>query len=209
VYPAGVAASAPRPDGCVLAGGAGRRLGRPKADVRIGGRTLVERAVAALAPRCGRVVVVSRAGVPLPPLPVPVLLDRPGPDCPLVAVWTGLAALEAPDVVVLGCDLPLAQGALDALLSAPAGIAVAASHGGRLQPLCARYPRLEAIAACEALVGAGDLAARRLAGDLRARPVEVDADALLNVNTPGDLARAASLLGDAPLSYAGCPRASS
>ena len=48
------------PDGCVLAGGAGRRFGRPKAGVRLGDRTLVERAVGALLPRCGRVVVVSR-----------------------------------------------------------------------------------------------------------------------------------------------------
>jgi molybdopterin-guanine dinucleotide biosynthesis protein A len=187
-------------DGCVLAGGAGRRFGRPKADVRLGERTLVERAVAALVARCGRVVVVSRPGVPLPPLPVPVVLDRPGPDCPLVGLATGLAALAADDVLVLGCDLPLAGPLLDALAAAPPGVALAAARRGRPQPLCARYPRMRALAACERLLAAGALPALGLLDALGAGTVEDDGEALLNVNTPQDLARAMSILREPPLS---------
>jgi molybdopterin-guanine dinucleotide biosynthesis protein A len=184
----------PRPDGCVLAGGAGRRFGGPKAGARLAGRTLVERAVDALLPRCGRVVVVSRANVRLPPLPVPVVLDRAGPDCPLLAVASGLAAVEADDVLVLGCDLPLAGALLDRLAAAPAGAAVAAERGGRAQPLCARYPRLAALAACERLLASGALAARGLPLALGAIEVEADGDQLLNVNTPADLTRAAAII---------------
>src|SRR5437867_1512729 len=51
-------------DGLVLAGGRGRRLGRPKAGLVVARRTLVERAVDILVPRCDRVVVVGRADVP-------------------------------------------------------------------------------------------------------------------------------------------------
>ena len=181
--------------GCVLAGGPGRRLGRPKAGVVLGGRTLVERAVDALRARCDDVVVVSRPGVPLPALDARVVHDRPGPDCPLGALATGLAALEADEVLVLGCDLPLAAPVLDALLDAPPGRAVAAAQGPRAQPLCALYPRVAALAAAERLLGAGALPARGLLDALGAARVQAEGDALLNVNTPADLDRARALAG--------------
>ena len=49
--------------GIVLAAGAGRRLGQPKADVLVGGRRLVDRAVATLlAGGCSQVLAVLRPG---------------------------------------------------------------------------------------------------------------------------------------------------
>lgn len=181
-------------DGAVLAGGPGRRLGRPKAGVALAGRTLVERAVDALRERCAEVIVVSRPGIALPALEARVVHDRPGPDAPLTAIATALAELRAPEVLVLACDLPLAAPALDALLRAPRGTAVAAARDGRLQPLCARYPREAALAACERLLGAGALPARGLLDELGARGVEAPGEALLNVNAPADLARAREIL---------------
>ena len=186
--------SARRPDGCVLAGGAGRRFGRPKADVLLAGRSLVERAIDALSERCGEVIVVARPGVSLPPLAVRVLHDRPGPDAPLVAVATGLAALAGEEVVVLGCDLPFAGPLLDELIAAPAGVAVVGTVGGRPQPLCARYPRERALAACERLLAAQALPVRGLLDAVGALGIEATGDALLNVNTPADLARAEAVL---------------
>jgi molybdopterin-guanine dinucleotide biosynthesis protein A len=181
-------------DGAVLAGGPGRRLGRPKAGVTLAGRTLVERAVDALRARCDRVIVVSRPEVRLPALDVPVVHDRPGPDAPLTAIATALAELRAPDVLVLACDLPLAGPVLDALVAAPPGAAVAGVQDGRLQPLCARYPREAALAACERLLAAGALPARGLLDALGVRGVDAPGDALLNVNSPADLARAEEAL---------------
>lgn len=181
-------------DGVVLAGGPGRRLGRSKADVMLGDASLVERAVDALAARCRRVVVVSRPGVAMPPLPCPVIHDRPGPDAPLVAVATGLAAVDADDALVLGCDLPFAAPALDALLAAPSGSAVVATDRGRPQPLCARYPRATTLAACDRLLAEGALPVRGLLDAVGALGVEADPPALLNINTPEDLARASELL---------------
>ena len=186
-----------KPDGIVLAGGAGRRFGAPKASVLLGGVTLVERAVATLSARCARVVVVSRPDVILPALGVPVVFDRPGPDAPLVAVATGLAACQADDVVVLGCDLPFAESLLDRLVAAPAGVAVVGVDGtGRPQPLCARYPRVETLAACDRLLGVDALPVRGLLDAVHAAGIPAEGDELLNVNTPNDLRRASALASD-------------
>ena len=170
-----------RPDGVVLAGGAGTRFGGPKATAVLGGETLVERAVRSLEGHCGRVVVVGRPGVPLP---VASLDDRPGPDCPLNALATALAALEADEVLVLACDLPGAASVLFRLTSAPS---VAVDPDGRAQPLCARYPRRQALAAADRLLAGGDLRMMALLDALRATPVPATAEELHNVTFPADL----------------------
>lgn len=169
------------PDGLVLAGGAGVRFGGPKATARLGGETLVERAVAALAPRCRRVVVVGRAEVPLP---VPSVEDRPGPDCPLNALATGLAAVDAEEVLVLACDLPAAGPVLDRLVRAPS---VAVDPAGRAQPLCARYARTATLAAADALLAGGTLRLLPLLDLLGAEEVPATAAELHNVTVPADL----------------------
>ena len=160
----------------------------------LGDLTLVERAVATLSARCERVVVVSRPDIILPPLGVPVVFDRPGPDAPLVAVATGLAACDAADVVVLGCDLPFAASLVDRLIAAPAAVAVVGVDGtGRPQPLCARYPRVEALAACDRLLGVDALPVRGLLDAVHAAGIPAEGNELLNVNTPDDLRRASAL----------------
>lgn len=171
------------PDGLVLAGGAGTRFGGPKALAVLDGVTLVERALAALEGRCRRVVVVGRASVPLP---VPSLDDRPGPDCPLNAVATGLAALDADEVLVLACDLPGAGPVLDRLATATS---VAVDPTGRPQPLCARYPRRAALAAAERLLADGNLRMLALLDQLDPTPVPASAAELHNVTFPADLPR--------------------
>ena len=170
-----------RPDGLVLAGGAGVRFGRPKATVVLDGETMVERAVSALAPRCGRVVVVGRPEVPLP---VPSVDDRPGPDCPLNALATGLAAVDADEVLVLACDLPAAGPVLDRLSVTPS---VAVDPAGRAQPLCARYARLPTLAAAEGLLAGGTLRLLPLLDLLAPTQVPATAAELHNVTTPADL----------------------
>jgi molybdopterin-guanine dinucleotide biosynthesis protein A len=177
--------------GIVLAGGAGRRFGRAKAGVVVGGRTLVERAVDLLRPHCGPIVVVGRPEVALPALDVPVHFDRPGPDAPLNALATGLAALEAADVLVLACDLPCAGPVVDRLAAVAPGTAAAAREhgGGRWQPLCARYPRRATLGACDSLLAGGELRLLRLIDALAPLAVDATRDELANVNSPADLAR--------------------
>jgi len=158
------------------------------------GLTLVERAVAALAPHCGRVLVVGRPDVPLP---IPSVDDGLGPDCPLNALATGLAALDADEVLVLACDLPGAGPVLQRLVAAPS---VAVDPDGRVQPLCARYWRVVTLAAASRLLAEGN---RRLMPLLEllapcsmpVTTVPATAAELLNVTFPGDLP-AASMTED-------------
>lgn len=175
--------------GLVLAGGSGQRLGRSKASVVVRGRTLAERAVEMVSARCRPVVVVSRPGVPLPSLDVPVVLDRAGIRGPMNALVTGLSHLTADDVLVLACDLPFAGPMLDRLLAAPPGKAVATADD-RLQPLCARYPRVATLLACERLMARGVRRMTALLAELDAATVRAEDDELFNVNTSGDLEQA-------------------
>lgn len=174
--------------GIVLAGGAGRRMGGPKALLPWGGMTLVEHAVALLTPVCASVLVVARPEVPLPPLPVGVLMDEPGPDAPLTGVATGLRAATTPLGLVLACDLPNA-GDLVARIAATArddGRAYMASSADRDQPLCAAYPREAALLAADALLLTGVAAMMRLRDSLPVVRVPAAAPELLNLNTPSD-----------------------
>ena len=182
--------------GIVLAGGAGRRLGRPKAGVVLDGRTLVERAVEALRPHCGALLVVSRPEVELPALHAAVCHDRTGPDAPLNALATGLAALDAGDVLVLACDLPYAQPVVDRLALEPPGVtAVARDRASRQwQPLCARYPRLAALEVCERLLASGELRLLPLVEALGASAIDATDEELANVNSSHDLARVTALM---------------
>ncbi len=165
----------------MLAGGVGARFGGPKATAVLDGLTLVERAVAALASRCGQVLVIGRPEVPLP---VPSIDDRPGPDCPLNALATGLGAADAEEVLVLACDLPAAGPVLDRLVVAPS---VAVGPDGRAQPLCARYRRATALAAADRLLAAGSLRLLPLLEVLAAVPVPASAAELHNVTVRADL----------------------
>jgi molybdopterin-guanine dinucleotide biosynthesis protein A len=172
--------------GLVLAGGSGSRLGRSKATVVMRGRTLVERAVDLVAARCQPVLVVSRPGVALPALEVPVVLDDAGVRGPMNALATGLAAVDTDDVLVLACDLPFAGPVLDRLLAGPAGRAVAAADQRR-QPLCARYPRAEALDTCQRLMRRGVRRMTALLDELEATTLHAADDELFNVNTEADL----------------------
>lgn len=176
--------------GIVLAGGAGRRVGGPKAHLRLGELTLVQHAAAMLAATCDEVVVVTRPEVPVQVEGARVVYDRPGPDAPLTGIATGLAAASAEEVVVLACDLPFAAAAVGALVRAPAGRPVIATADGRAQPLCARYPRRVALQAADLLLGAGERRAFALAAALGAAHLPVPASAVLNVNGTDDLRRA-------------------
>lgn len=182
--------------GIVLAGGAGRRLGRPKAGVVLDGRTLVERAVEMLRPHCGALLVLTRPEVDLPSLGATVCSDRPGPDAPLNALATGLAALDTGDALVLACDLPGAQPIVDRLALAPAGAAAMARDRSsrQWQPLCARYPRLAALEACERLLASGETRLLPLVEALGPAAIDATPDELANVNSPEDLARVRALM---------------
>lgn len=191
--------------GLILAGGAATRMGRDKALLRLGGTTLLERAVDRVRRAGGEPVVV---GPPRSRLPLPGVrrLDEAADgslrEGPLAALRFGLRATGAPFALALACDLPLLTEALLRRLAAeaPAWEAVVPRAGGELQVLCAAWGR-GCLPAMDAGLAAGERALHPVLGRLRTRYLEEaelaacgGAGMFLNVNTPEDLARAAAVL---------------
>ena len=172
----------------MLAGGRGARLGGAKATALLEGRPLAAHAVTALRAVTDDVVVVAKAGTPLPDdLGVPVWHDDAGADFhPRHGLVTALRRAGGAAVLVLAVDLPRITPDDLHRIAAADGTAVARA-AGRLQPLCARYAP-EALARLEA--APPDEPLTRTVERLRPQLVDVPERSLLNVNTPEDLGAA-------------------
>lgn len=177
-----------RTGGIVLAGGRSSRLAASglslpggKAGLALGGRSLLERVVTAVAEVAGRVVVVAAPGQPLPELAgaVAVVRDsRPGTG-PLAAIADGLAALRSlggiERVVVASCDVPLVRPALLARLLDRLGAVgetprwVVPEVEGHLQVLLSAM-RPDLAGAIDAWIGEGRRDPRSLVERLRGSP---------------------------------------
>ncbi|MGH3412318.1 MAG: molybdenum cofactor guanylyltransferase [Marmoricola sp.] len=168
----------------LLTGGTAVRLdGADKAGIEVGGRTLLEIALAALGD-AGEVVVVGEE-VPTS-RPVTFRREEPAHGGPAAGVLAGLAGFARPWdwVVVLAVDMPrVTRTTVGRLLTGrgPEG-SVLVDAEGRRQPLCAVYAARSLAAAGEAhgipmqrLVGGLDLAEVPAAGD-EARDVDSWAD---------------------------------
>lgn len=144
-------------DAIVLAGGSGSRLGGvDKSQLRIGGRTLLDRVLAAC--RSARTIVV--VGDPRPTTrPVRWTMERPRGGGPSAGIGAGVDALDADSrrVVVLSCDLSRLTAADVSRLLEPTTTdhaAVFVDDHGHDQPLVAAY-RTDGLRA--ALDAVGDL----------------------------------------------------
>ncbi|WP_353814685.1 molybdenum cofactor guanylyltransferase [Agromyces sp. SYSU T00266] len=195
-------------DAVILMGGRAERLGGiAKGDLRVEGRTLLERVVDAAAVARGR-VVVGEVGASQLPSGVVVVREEPAFSGPAAAVAAGVAALppgtDGDDaVLLLAGDQPHVDEAIAPLLAALAGADAAAvdgaqavDEGGRAQYLTSvvRRPALEA-----AIVAAGPLegaSMRGLVAALRLVGVRLPARATMDVDTWAD-ARAAGATGGA------------
>ncbi|MFI6121443.1 NTP transferase domain-containing protein [Streptomyces sp. NPDC051064] len=129
-------------DAIVLAGGAAKRLGgADKPGLRVGGRALLDRVLAACAGAGSTVVVGGRR-----PTVRPVTWTREVPEGggPLAALGAGVRHTGAESVLVLSADLPfLKEATVRSLLSAaePGDRegALCTDQDGRDQPLVAVY----------------------------------------------------------------------
>ncbi|MFG3202268.1 NTP transferase domain-containing protein [Streptomyces sp. NPDC048192] len=161
-------------DAVVLAGGAARRLGgADKPGLRVGGRALLDRVLAACADAGTTVVVADRR-----PTARPVLWAREEPPGagPVAALEAGLRLTGAEHAVVLSADLPFLRPAtlrrlLAALGDTGADGALLTDADGRDQPLVAAYRtavlRRELAALAAGPDGLNGLPLRRLTGALK------------------------------------------
>jgi len=158
----------------ILAGGASRRMGRPKAELPYGAGTLVEFQVSRLAELFEEVLVVVKTPPVSPVAPARVLLDR----SPQHAAIHGLIrALEEADdrLFVLAVDLPaIAPALLRAIAErsfATDAAALVPRADGRLQPLAAVWRR-SVLPAAEGRIAAGQMSLQGLAEEVGAEVLE-------------------------------------
>jgi molybdopterin-guanine dinucleotide biosynthesis protein A len=186
----------------VLAGGRSRRFGRDKLAEPAGGRTLLQRAVAAVAPVASEVIVVASPGAaPDVPSWVRLVHDETAYEGPLAGCFAGLLAARESLVVVVGGDMPDLQpevlAGLIRALEASAADASALEHLGRARPLPMALR-----------TGSGTEIARRLIADrerrlgallerltvrvipeVEWRPLDPTARTVFDIDEPGDLER--------------------
>ncbi|MGW0610483.1 NTP transferase domain-containing protein [Streptomyces sp. NPDC002788] len=183
-------------DAVVLAGGAARRLGgADKPGVRVGGRALLDRVLAACRGARTTVVVAS----PRPTArPVTWAREDPPGGGPLAAIDAGLRHTTAEHVVVLSADLPFIEEPtvgrlLSTLRTSGADGVLLTDPDGRDQPLVAAYraPRLrETLALLDGRHGGlAGLPLRRLVAELDLTRV-LDPVASFDCDTWDDIATA-------------------
>lgn len=192
--------SQPTVSAIVLAGGRSRRFGRDKLVELVGGRTLLEHAVAAVGPLAQETIVV---GAPDESRTVPdgaILVRDPSSfEGPLVGVLTGLGQAHEAAALVVGGDMPTmvpsVLGALVDRLVDPTVDAVVLESRGERQPLPVALRTDPARAAATTLVAQGE---RRLGALMESlavtvieesmwRELDPDGRTLRDVDTPADL----------------------
>lgn len=184
--------------GCVLAGGKSTRMGSDKALLKVGGVTLIERAVTLLTRMFPSVVISSDRGAAFEFLGIPVLPDI-RKDCgPLGGIQAALMHTNADRLFVLACDMPFVSPDLIRYLisSHPDADAVVPSSGGRVHPLCGLYSR-NGLPAIERALDRGSYRLQDVLGELKAGFVPITSDLpfyrsylLDNLNTVEDVERA-------------------
>ncbi|MCT2583318.1 nucleotidyltransferase family protein [Actinophytocola gossypii] len=184
--------------GVLLAAGAGRRFGMPKALVRHGGSLFVERAAAVLlAGGCTPVVVVLGASADevraTAQLPEASIVDNPewmtGMGSSLRAGLAALAGTDATAALVLPVDTPGVTAdavARVAALAGPDALARATYHGRPGHPVLIGRTRWAAVAE----QATGDAGARRYLAAHQPREVPCeDVASGRDVDRPEDLPR--------------------
>lgn len=163
--------------GAVLAGGRSRRFGSDKAMALLNGRTLLDHAMAALAPHVAAIVMCGRDGG---------LADRPhadlGPLGGLNAALHHAAAQGFAGVLTTGCDMPVYPAELPAALI---GAGAAVLEG---QQLLGWWPTGLAPELDAHLAEENDRSIRGWLARVDARVVQMPGLVLPNINRPEDLA---------------------
>ena len=193
--------------GYILAGGASSRMGVDKANLRLAGETLLERAVKTMSAFTERVTVVGRgdATVASEIRGVRYVEDfaiDAKRRAPLIGLYTALSTAESEWIGVLAVDLPFVTVdllvRLHSFCLSNVDAVVPVQPDGRLQPLCAFYRRDRCRIASERAIESDDLSLYQLLSRLRTRKVEFaevtdlahSADFFLNLNVPEDFRRA-------------------
>jgi molybdopterin-guanine dinucleotide biosynthesis protein A len=167
-------------------------MGRDKSLLEIGGRTLLERAIAVLDGIAAEVLLACGPTERYAELGRPLALDAFPDGGPLAGLEAGLRRAGTEWVAALACDMPRAEPAIFGELLERAerdGLDVCFLRtSGGIEPLCAVYRRT-CLEPMRAALSKGE---RKVVSFLRFDPrpkageVELDPDLAVNLNTPAE-----------------------
>jgi molybdenum cofactor guanylyltransferase len=182
--------------GFVLAGGASKRMGQPKALLPYRGTTLVEHVAKIVAEATGSVapasvIVIGDPGS-LGHLGLPVFADELPSYGPASGIYTALRVTNTDWNLVVACDMPAVTADLLRVLllraeTAERNCVAATGPYGQPEPLCAVYHR-RCLPALTRSIRVKRLRMRDFVKEIGAIWVPVDKLALANVNTPAEWA---------------------
>ena len=196
--------------GIVLAGGQSRRMGTPKALLRLtpDGPTLIERALAALDAVAAEAIIVTNTPDAFAHLGRRMVGDAMPGGGPLAGIHAGLSASAHAHCLVVACDMPFLNPALLAAMAARPrayDVLIPRLADGGTEALHAIYGRA-CLGPIAAQLATGDGKIVRFFPAVRVayldepalRAVDPDLTSLRNLNTPPELdAARGAVAGDA------------
>ncbi len=192
----------------VLAGGKSLRFGNDKSTEAIGGRSLLQQAVASLRFLSSEIVIATSGERPVSEAfdyPKPRILTDiiPGKG-PLGGIYTGLTFSTKEHNLVVGADMPfLNQALLKHIIEVSEGYDITVPRVGKLvEPLHAVYSR-RCLPPMKEMIRENRLSILELFKEVRVRYVEAEEmerydpehRSLFNINTKADLEAARKLSG--------------
>jgi molybdopterin-guanine dinucleotide biosynthesis protein A len=187
----------------VLAGGEGSRLGGGKPLIKLGGRTLIERAFDRARSWSSSPVIAVRSPDQLEALQLPWIADAAGIAGPLAGLaaaleWAGRQGADG--LLAIPCDMPflpddLARRLINEIADHRAAVA---SSGGELHPV-GSFWRVEAITDFPAYCATGRRSLRGFAEHIGFAEVSWPTepiDPFFNINTMDDLQKAELMLAN-------------
>ena len=197
-------------EGFVLNGGKSSRMGSAKGTLKIGEKTLVERAAEALNSVCERVCVVGGEDFDS----IEVLPDIPwhGSDqkASIFGLRSALLHCSTKFAAVLACDMPFVTSDVILRLTADchlleAGnvdVIIPSDENGWLQPLCAIYEADRCRRAIDVYLESGELQVRGFVNELRTYVVDASSFeemkhagfVFMNLNLPEEMVEAKRIL---------------
>ena len=181
----------------ILAGGKSRRFGSNKALFKIAGRTVIEIVVAAIPPG-HPIFIVTHSPGEYAHLGLPTLPDNYPNAGPLAGIQAGLSHSPFDWNFFLACDFPCLRAAVIEEIGAAFFNQDKADGGAQvilpetaegLQPLCALWSK-STLPVVEAALNGEQRSVRAVLAELSLhRVLLTEPEALLNLNTPEDLAK--------------------
>jgi len=181
--------------GFVLAGGASSRMGRNKALLMLGDRTLIETVASAVREAAGNVTLVGPPEIYLP-FGFPVIPDLQANLGPLAGIETALSRTTAAWNLIVACDMPRVtpftlRRILDAAETHPEALCILPTvrESFSVEPLCAAYHQRLLPAISQALAAG----IRKVTDALPRESIQylriTDEGAFQNINTPDEWRR--------------------